>query len=564
MRSSLLHSLLAVLWLLVLAWTPGTHAQGLESVLSPGVLSQPHAKWENDCKSCHVRFDPKGQDRLCMDCHKELAQDVRSKTGYHGRMKPQQCRSCHTEHRGLNGRIFELDERRFDHVLTDFALRGKHQKAACSKCHERGKKHRLAPQDCVACHKKDDVHKGSLGPACKDCHAETGWKERLFNHDKTRFPLTGRHADTKCADCHRNNQYKDTPRDCIGCHKKEDDTKGHKGQFGIRCDTCHTAERWDVQKFNHDTDTEYALLGKHRTTKCTDCHTGPLYAVKLSPVCFDCHKKDDKHKESLGRDCAKCHTEQSWREPAKFDHDRTRFPLRNAHANPKVRCESCHVDPSKMRNTPRDCFSCHKQDDKHGGTQGQQCDKCHNDKSWKVAGFDHARTAFPLTGRHMIAACKDCHKNQKFKETKSDCYSCHQKADKHKLKFGNKCETCHNTRAWPIWNFDHDKRTKYKLVGGHRKAACERCHTREAPYGANIAPITNTCVTCHRADDKHDGAFGTRCESCHTSESWKKTTNNRITGQAQPQPRGPAGEQLGMTSYFNRIASSTLGQRWLQ
>src|SRR5215207_8019805 len=90
-RTSLLHSLLAVLWLFALAWAPGVHAQGLESVLSPGVLSQAHAKWENDCKSCHVRFNPKGQDALCMDCHKELSQDVRAKTGYHGRMKPQQC-----------------------------------------------------------------------------------------------------------------------------------------------------------------------------------------------------------------------------------------------------------------------------------------------------------------------------------------------------------------------------------------------------------------------------------------------------------------------------------------
>lgn len=32
-------------------------AQGIESVLSPGRLIQGHAKWENECAKCHIRFD---------------------------------------------------------------------------------------------------------------------------------------------------------------------------------------------------------------------------------------------------------------------------------------------------------------------------------------------------------------------------------------------------------------------------------------------------------------------------------------------------------------------------
>lgn len=82
-------------------------------------------------------------------------------------------------------------------------------------------------------HRKDDVHQGSLGAKCADCHTENDWKEAKFDHEKTRFPLTGKHVDTKCVDCHKKGaDYKDAPRTCIGCHKEDDDSsKGHKGLY---------------------------------------------------------------------------------------------------------------------------------------------------------------------------------------------------------------------------------------------------------------------------------------------------------------------------------------------
>jgi hypothetical protein len=80
---------------------------------------------------------------------------------------------------------------------------GKHVKTECDKCHEPAKKYSQAPEDCLACHRKDDTHKGCAGPKCADCHTENDWKERSFDHDKTRFALTGKHVDTKCADCHK-------------------------------------------------------------------------------------------------------------------------------------------------------------------------------------------------------------------------------------------------------------------------------------------------------------------------------------------------------------------------
>ena len=605
----------------------GAWAQNIESVLRPGDLIQGHAKWEEECTKCHLRFDRAAQDRLCMDCHKEVGQDMRERSGFHGRNKPQQCRSCHTDHKGRAARIVELDKQKFDHAQTDYLLRGKHAKVECDKCHQPKQKYREAASDCNACHRKDDVHKGSLGPKCADCHTENDWKGARFDHDKTRFALKGKHADTKCLDCHKKGaEYKDAPRTCIGCHKKDDDSaKGHKGLYGERCDSCHGTKAWKPSTFHHDTDTKYALRGKHRSTKCADCHTGHLYKDKVGSACIDCHKRDDDgakgHKGSLGRDCAACHTETGWKEKAKFDHDKTRFPLlgkhldtkcdachkstnykeapkdcigchrkddkheatlgtkceschverdwkttttrfdhdktkfklRNAHAAKTVQCKACHSDLKHYRDTPPDCYACHKKDDKHEGQQGTKCESCHSDRDWKVGDFDHRKTRFALVGKHVAVKCADCHVTPRYKDATRDCLGCHKKDDKHKLKLGVACKSCHNARAWGLWDYDHTRRAKYVLDGAHAKVACETCHKQPAPTGKAAAEVGNTCIACHRRDDTHDGAFGPVCEQCHVTENWRRIRNR--VGAVSDRVNG-WGSALGYASRLSRSAET--------
>jgi hypothetical protein len=308
-------------------------------------------------------------------------------------------------------------------------------------------------------------------------------------------------------------------QDCYACHKKDDK---HKETLGKDCGSCHTERSWkEPPKFDHET-TTFPLLGKHAKVECKDCHKSAMF--KEAPKdCYACHKKDDKHKDTLGKDCASCHVERDWKlTEGRFSHERTRFPLRNAHAQKLLKCDACHKDTQSFRNTAMDCFSCHKKDDKHDGQAGTQCETCHSDKSWKVTRFDHALSRFPLTGRHVAVACKSCHETSRYKDAPRDCFSCHKKDDKHKQRLGMRCETCHNTRAWPVWSFDHDTKTKYKLEGSHRKVACESCHRQAAAPGKDIAPVGSTCIACHRADDVHEGQFGGRCEQCHSADNWKK------------------------------------------
>lgn len=508
---------LAMCALVLLA--PWAAAQNIESALAPGKLIQGHAKWDEDCKACHVRFDRNAQDGLCMDCHKDVGQDVRSKAGFHGRQKPQQCRNCHTDHKGRDARIASFDKRQFDHAATDFALRGKHPQVDCEKCHTPTHKYRDAATDCNACHRKDDVHKSSLGPKCADCHNESNWKEAKFDHDKTRFALTGKHVDTKCASCHKDKDYKNTPKACVSCHRDDDNSaKGHKGQFGEKCDTCHDAKAWKPATFNHDADTKYPLRFKHKAVKCASCHTAPLYKTKTSTECIACHQDDDKHKGSLGRECGACHTEKSWKEMAKFDHDKTAFPLLGKHDD--IKCDACHKS-ANYKEAPKECVACHRKDDKHEGTLGDKCGACHGEKDWKTTTgrFDHAKSKFPLTGGHAAAKvkCADCHRDiRSYRKTPSDCFSCHEKDDKHQKQLGRECAQCHVDRNWKtIVRFDHGL-TRFPLLGAHFKVECKDCHTTPRFKDAKIE-----CVACHLKADKHKNKLGPACEQCHNARSWK-------------------------------------------
>ena len=258
------------------------------------------------------------------------------------------------------------------------------------------------------------------------------------------------------------------------------------------------------------------VLGKHIGVKCSACHAGN--AFKHTPrECNECHRKDDKHKGNFGAKCATCHTDRDWKEIL-FDHGKaTRYPLLGKHLDAK--CESCHKE-NLYKNKPKlktDCYSCHKKEDKHKGQEGKKCESCHTPHAWKKAEFDHRLSSFALTGMHTLVACNKCHITVVFKDAKSDCGSCHEKQDVHKRRLGTDCETCHNTRNWRDWDFDHDK-TRFKLQNGHAGLKCVDCHV--TPVDKKIGQIDG-CGTCHDKDDKHDGAYGEKCDRCHTDVAWR-------------------------------------------
>jgi hypothetical protein len=510
-----------VLTLLGILHSGAAPAATLERLLMPGEVAKAHAKVEQECSKCHDRADKGRQSALCMDCHKDVAADVRARTGFHGRaVKPAvACSTCHTDHAGREADIVRFDRDAFDHARTDFALTGAHAGAACDACHVRGKKFREAPKECIDCHRKQDVHQGRLGNDCAACHSTENFTTTKFDHSKTKFPLQDAHARAACDSCHRTPDFKNTPLECVACHARDD---VHQGGRGPNCGECHDSAQWKVRKFDHLRVARFALNGRHASIDCQACHrTGDMKAP-VPKTCAGCHSADDRHGGRFGADCAACHGETDWKQ-ARFDHARqAKFELRGAHA--KLDCHSCHRANVKAVPTPKDCFGCHAPNDVHRGTMGKDCASCHDETSWRaVKQFDHDLTKFPLVGLHVNVACEECHVSRAYRGTPAACVACHAQDDVHKGGLGKECAACHNPNGWRYWQFDHGQATRFALEGAHAKVDCRGCHVQPA----SEVKLATDCASCHARDDIHDGRFGHDCARCHGSVTWRGAAPRR-------------------------------------
>jgi hypothetical protein len=496
--------------------TRSAEAVNPEKLLMPGELSSAHAKYEEDCAHCHDRSDRNRQTQLCLDCHKEIAGDVRQQRGFHGRLpgiESSQCRACHSEHLGRAADIVKLSREQFNHADSNYPLRGAHASVPCEGCHVAGKPWREAAHDCIACHRKEDPHDGKLGRECAVCHEPGAWEHVSYDHEKTAFPLHERHAEVACVSCHFGNRYKDTPRECVSCHEPDD---VHHGERGPRCADCHTTRGWKNAKFDHKRETGFALEGVHERIACNDCHRSGNLKDKLPRECVGCHQGQDSHAGRMGRECAKCHGNEQWK-PSSFDHSRdTRWPLLGRHA--KLACEVCHTAALATQKLPTQCASCHRASDVHAGKLGSGCDQCHTPEGWRtIVNFDHDLTTFPLVGLHVAVPCEQCHLTRQYKDVGHECLDCHRREDVHRGKLGGDCGRCHSPNSWRLWEFDHGKETGFALSGAHGTLACEACH-RRAP---DEVKLKQDCLSCHEKDDVHLGQYGRQCERCHSIVTWK-------------------------------------------
>jgi hypothetical protein len=253
----------------------------------------------------------------------------------------------------------------FDHNKTAFPLTGAHKTVACATCHVNNN-YTTLPTNCIGCHQTDynntnaPPHVSSGFPTtCENCHSTTDWTGASFNHNTTKFPLTGAHITVPCAQCHVKNNYTTLPLDCYSCHTKDftgTTNPNHvSAGFPTNCALCHTTAAWTSSTFNHNS--VFPLTGAHATVACASCHVGGNYTT-VPTDCYACHKADynkttNPNHVSAGFpiSCATCHNTTSWT-GAPFDHNKTPFPLTGAHKT--VACAACHLN-NVFTGTPTDC-----------------------------------------------------------------------------------------------------------------------------------------------------------------------------------------------------------------
>lgn len=312
------------------------------------------------CSSCHLNQQYKDTQTECISCH--LSKDK------HFGVMGKKCQNCHEEQK--------WSKTKFNHHKdTEFDLLGHHKKIACESCHRKDLPLKL-PQQCIDCHKDDDVHRGANGNECKQCHGSISWGETEFDHNQdTQFDLVGAHKKISCESCHSSGLMGKTNvkgRDCVDCHKANDP---HQGNLGKECESCHRQQSWKKDTvYDHDF-SQFPLTGAHSNLLCENCHFDADFK-RVEKDCENCHKGNDVHKGSLGKSCANCHNTVAWI-TWKFDHNtQTKFLLEGAHQ--RLSCELCHSEEIADPLHPEQrCNSCHQQDDIHHGDFGPECQQCH-------------------------------------------------------------------------------------------------------------------------------------------------------------------------------------------
>lgn len=592
---------------------------GVRAQISPGPLSAAHEKLEGtaQCRKCHGAGSGKIQSQ-CLDCHQEIAWLIDRGSGLHARQE-QDCSTCHPEHAGRDFDLVAWDEgspEAFDHRRTGWELVGQHAALKCGDCHKpplqvspvadkiqkknRSKSWLGLETDCTACH--EDRHRGALGADCLKCHTTRKWKPAPeFDHAKTLFPLSGKHAEVECAKCHQAPGltleqdekgrpvplYKPLPHDdCARCHADP-----HLGALGATCVGCHVTTSFltvDRLAFDHEK-TRYPLRGKHRPLRCEQCHDPQKAWGKKPPFdrCVACHSDAHAGSATLAGqvvDCAACHNVEAFR-PSTYtvtQHVETKYPLAGKHRD--VECAKCHpsVSPEQarpelgsarveLRPNHQRCADCHR--DAHGGQlsereQGSECGSCHRVEGFKPSSYsieDHAELRLGLVGRHAEVECAACHGPERknlpplpgedqlgsarvaFAVGDGSCTACHLDAHDGRFEAAGEvpkplsCVTCHGFEAFrpsSVGANEHAEFT-YRLDGAHLAVPCHLCHeelTRlpegqgslllsgATPRKLSFRKSAKLCRDCHESvhgaqfDDRPAGAA---CESCHDAESFR-------------------------------------------
>ena len=250
------------------------------------------------CDDCHkTSISTKLKYEKCYDCHADYHKGDFTENGV-----LKDCSSCHNEN-GFTPVHYSIE----DHNKTEFKLTGSHLAVPCGSCHYKNDTWHFKNigTKCIDCH--NNVHGQEISAKfmgnnnCSGCHSSRSWSAISFEHDKTNFPLLGKHVEVSCRSCHykKNNnevsgEFKFVSLDskCLACHNDY-----HHGQFNdSECEKCHTFDNWKPTKFDHNK-SKFSLEGAHSKIECSRCHK----VVNENNVSFVRYKIENFK-------CASCHS----------------------------------------------------------------------------------------------------------------------------------------------------------------------------------------------------------------------------------------------------------------
>ena len=340
------------------------------------------------CASCHTGSVFKSTGKDCYVCHTVQFTSAASPNHIAAGFSTQ-CQPCHS--------TTAWKPATFSHDNTRFPLSGAHRAIPCNDCHVNNQFASLS-MNCVDCHRSDfaatvNPNHQTLGfpQTCALCHNTNAWTPASFDHNTTKFALTGKHALADCQSCHTNSNYQLAYSNCYQCHQADFQRPTNPNHvaagFSQQCQTCHTTAGWTPATFDHNT-TKFALTGKHASVACLSCHVNSNYQLAYTD-CYQCHQADFQRPTNpnhvsagFSHQCQTCHTTNAWL-PSTFDHDGQYFRIYSGkHRGRWTSCSDCHTTSNYANFT---CTTCHTQpntDSDHRGVSGYvyaspSCYNCH-------------------------------------------------------------------------------------------------------------------------------------------------------------------------------------------
>ena len=366
-----------------------------------------------------------------------------------------------------------------------------------------------------------------------------------FDHLRTGFPLTERHAQARCESCHQNAIFVGTPRDCASCHRQG--MRLARGNVVLpakhlptqqACDACHTTRTFTGARFNHSGIAPGSCLSCHNGGAATGKPAGHLATVAS---CETCHRSTSTWLAVTGGHsaanavgtgtCDTCHNGVG---------ARGKHPAHIPVPAGLAKCDSCHRSQASFTVAVRT---------DHSVLATLACAGCHNGTSAKGKGPTHVATT---------ANCDSCHKSTTTwlgagAHTAANavgtgtCDTCHNgvaakgKGPTHiTVPAGTaKCDSCHGSQA----GFTVSVKMNHTVVA---TAACAGCHNGTSAKGKGPTHVVTTaaCDSCHKSTTTWLGAgahtaanaVGTgTCDTCHNGVAAKGKGPTHI-----PVPAGAA------------------------
>ena len=209
--------------------------------------------------------------------------------------------------------------------------------------------------------------------ACESCHKNggPGWTGAHVQPQPVRTRCTGSHATAACASCHKNNVYKGTPRDCVGCHQpnyqRGDQSRTTSRRRSRRPASRVTATAGPAGPARRSTTTSSGRCRAATAAPRARAATRTTSTRARRATACSCHQADyqraanPNHASAGLPDHVRVVPQERRARLDRAPRSTTarRWPLQGSHAT--TACASCHKN-NVYKGTPRDCVGCHQPD----------------------------------------------------------------------------------------------------------------------------------------------------------------------------------------------------------